>query len=275
MSHPAATHRNTNVRTIVVTGAGRGIGRATVTRLAAAGWTVVAVDRHRDRLETLENEHPSISSVLGDASEDGVLEAASARGERLGRLSGWVNGVGVNRRARLDEVSRADIDDMIRINLTSFLLGSQLAVRSFLQTGEPGRIVNLSSIHARASFPGCSVYDMCKGGVEALTRYICVEYGPLGIRCNAVAPGAVASESVDTFIEESTDPSRTRWESESLAPMGRMAQPEEIADAIEFLLSDRATMINGATLVVDGGSTARSYRYEPDFGATPVRVERT
>lgn len=254
-------------RSVVVTGAGRGIGRAICERLATDGWTIVGVSRSAAPLKELAVRIPRFVPLVGDVADDTVLATARHLAEDGGRLTGWVNNAAINTRTRLDVVTRAEIDRMIAVDLTAPLVGCQEAVRSFLDSGTPGSIVNVSSIHGRFGFPGCSVYDACKGGVEALTRYVCTEYGPVGIRCNAVAPGAVATESAEAYFEGFADPAEARREHEMLAPMGRSATSTEIADVVEFLLSDRSSAINGHTLAADLGTAARCYPYEmePDF----------
>lgn len=241
---------------VVITGAARGIGRATVNLFAESGWTVVGVDvdaPHVDDLAaTLENFVP----VVGDVSDPQTHRLARKEAERRGSLRVWVNNVAVVSLAPLHEVDDDDVDSQLRINLLSVMLGCREAVRSFIATPLRGSIVNLSSVHARCSFPSYGVYDACKGGVEALTRYMCVEYGHLGVRCNAVAPGAVrtgiATVSGAATMEEEA-------EAAALAPMRRISEPAEIAQAIYFLSSDEALSINGHVLAVDNGISARGH----------------
>jgi NAD(P)-dependent dehydrogenase (short-subunit alcohol dehydrogenase family) len=196
--------------------------------------------------------------------DDDVLVEARHTAEQMGRLGGWVNNAGINQRQRIDLVPPDVLRRVVDVDMIATFRGSQLAIQSFLASGTPGTIVNVSSVHGRFGFPSCPVYDMCKGGVEALTRYLAVEYGPLGIRANAVAPGAVRTAAVEAFIAGSADPARIRWESENLAPSGRMAEPTEVGAVIAFLMGSAASAISGQVVAVDGGSSARCYRYEPD-----------
>jgi NAD(P)-dependent dehydrogenase (short-subunit alcohol dehydrogenase family) len=248
----------------VVTAGGAGIGAATAAALTAAGWKVVAVDIDAKGLEELASGGSCAATVVGDVASDEVLVEARRTAEGLGRLAGWVNNAGINQRRRIDLVEPDVVRRIVDVDLMATFRGSQLAIQSFLDNGTAGSIVNVSSVHGRFAFPGCAVYDMCKGGVEALTRYLAVEYGPLGIRANAVAPGAVRTASVEAFIAGSPDPARTQWESENLAPLGRMAEPTEVGELIAFLMGPGASAISGQVIGVDGGSSARCYRYEPD-----------
>jgi NAD(P)-dependent dehydrogenase (short-subunit alcohol dehydrogenase family) len=132
----------------------------------------------------------------------------------------------------------------------------------------------VSSIHARAAFPGYALYDTCKGAVESLTRYVCVEYGHLGIRCNAVAPGAVLTPAAVRLSEATDDPDAAFAATRDLSPMHRISDPKEIADVVAFLLSPEAIAINGHVLAVDNGMAARAYGFAPapgiKFGADGV-----
>jgi NAD(P)-dependent dehydrogenase (short-subunit alcohol dehydrogenase family) len=268
-------------RVAVITAGAGGIGAATAAALTAAGWAVVAVDVDAAALQEMAANGSCAATVVGDVASDDVLVEARRTAEGLGPLAGWVNNAGINERRRIDLIEPDAVRRMVDVDLMATFRGSQLAIQSFLAHGTAGTIVNVSSVHGRFAFPGCAVYDMCKGGVEALTRYVAVEYGPLGIRANAVAPGAVRTASVERFIATSADPAQTRWESENLAPLGRMAEPTEVAELIEFLMGPGASAISGQVLGVDGGSSARCYRYEPDpdllarYGTTALSANST
>jgi NAD(P)-dependent dehydrogenase (short-subunit alcohol dehydrogenase family) len=249
-----------DVNTVVVTGAGSGIGLAIARQVVAEGRTVVAVDTDRDALDRLATDSTRVEPVVGDVRDPATLRRARQSAEGHGGLAGWINNAGIVRLAPLHEAEAGDIDAVLDINLKAVVLGCQVALQSFLEHGVAGVIVNISSVHGRFGFPGYGAYDAAKGGVEALTRYVCVEYGHLGIRCNAVAPGVV-----DTNIVPSTaaDLERERAAALALSPMRRMSQPAEIAEVVGFLLSDRATSINGQVLGVDNGMSARVAQFEP------------
>ncbi len=260
------------MRTVVITGAAKGIGRAVAQLLHDTGWAVIAVDTDGYGLETLEADQSRVEVVVGDVVDPDTLREARERAEALGTLTGWVNNAAILGLGPLHAVDSADIDKTLSVNLRAVLLGAQQAVQSFLASRTPGAIVNLSSIHARAAFPDYAVYDTCKGGVEALTRYLCVEYGHLGIRCNAVAPGAVMTNIVRSLLDDAEDPIQLLAELEALSPMKAMIAPEDIAEAVAFLLSDAARFVNGHVLAVDGGMAARSYAFpvNPGLGGSDL-----
>lgn len=249
---------------VVVTGGATGIGREIVEVLADEGRPVVAVDLDAGALDRLTGEVPGVAAVAGDVRDERVLRrAADAAGDGL---AAWVNNAAAVRLGALHEVDTAEIELMVGTNLVAPILGTRIALRAFLASGTAGSIVNISSIHARASFPGYALYDTGKGGLESLTRYVCVEYGHLGIRCNAVAPGAVLTPAARRLADASGDPDEAIAQSRRLAPMRRMSEPREIADAVAFLLSDKARAVNGHVLAVDNGMAARSNTFDPDPG---------
>lgn len=245
---------------VVITGAARGIGQATASLFAESGWVVVGVDVNAPRMHELAATLKGFIPVVGDVADAQAHRLAREGAERQGHLRAWVNNAAVVNLAPLHEVDDDDIDRQLRVNLLSVILGCREAVRSFIATSVKGSIVNVSSVHARCSFPSYGVYDACKGGVEALSRYMCVEYGHLGIRCNAVAPGAVRTGIATSSIGAT---STEEAEAAALAPMRRISEPAEVAQSIYFLTSDHALSINGHVLAVDNGISARGHGWAP------------
>jgi NAD(P)-dependent dehydrogenase (short-subunit alcohol dehydrogenase family) len=257
------TDDNQQQPVLVVTGAANGIGKATVARMAGAGWFVVGVDRDRAALEGALGGVDG-TAVAGDVRDIEVLHEARLVAERNGRLRAWVNNAAMVRLAPLHVMEPAVIDEMLDIDLRAVVFGVREALGSFLGHGVPGAIVNVSSVHARGGFPGYGPYDTAKGGIEALTRYVCVEYGHLGVRCNAVAPGAVSTQfDARARLEVPGHPTFVS-NAALLGPMLRTSQPPEIAEAIAFLIEGAPVSVNGHTLAVDNGMSARNYAFPPD-----------
>ena len=253
-------------RSVVVTGAGSGLGLAIAERLAADGWFVVGVERepgHADRFAERLGERGEL--VVGDAVDRGVLERAARAAERAGVLTGWVNNAAINIRGNLHEPIEEDVEAIFAVNLKAPFWGCSVAIRSFLAHDVPGRILNLSSIHASHAFPGFAAYDTTKGGINALTRYIAVEYGPVGIRANAIAPGAIETEMLAEAIRGAEDPEREEREMAALHPLERLGAPHEVAAAAAFLLSDESSFVSGQVLGVDGGASGRAFRFESEL----------
>ena len=251
-------------RVVVVTGASQGIGAAIATVLIAYGYAVVGVGRDSVKLKTLENAHTGFVAVVGDIRNSATLDEAVEAAEGLGSLVGWVNNAGVTFTEPLHGASDESIERVLDTNLLAVIRGSQRALSSFLRSATPGSIVNISSIHGQAAFPGWSVYDAAKGGMDALTRSICAEYGHLGIRCNAVAPGAVSTEILDRLVGDSADADEFLEEVRALSPMRLIVTPEQVGESVAWLISDSAGAINGQILAVDGGALSRCFGYPPD-----------
>lgn len=251
-------------RGVVITGAAHGIGRATANCLSARSYNVVGIDTDQTGLERLAAEVPGTRIVVGDVRDRATLLAAAQLASEHGRLSCWVNNAGIVRLAPLHRVVESDLDAVLGVNLLAVLLGCQIALQAFLADRVAGRIVNVSSIHARAAFPGYAAYDTAKGGIESLTRYVCVEYGHLGIWCNAVAPGVVDTSIVPGSADPDRDHAADLEAARELSPMRRVSTPEEIAEIIAFLLSDAATSINGQVIRADNGMSARAVQLPAD-----------
>ncbi len=232
----------------LVTGAGGGIGRATVTRLAAEGAAVVAGDL-KDYSAVADAVRAAGGRALG--VELDVTSSESARGAveaaivQFGGLHILVNNAGIDQRGQLEELSEADWDRLLAVNLKGPFLCSQAAVKHL----EGGAIVNIASLAGRSSSPlqGCH-YSASKAGLLGLTRHLARELGPRHIRVNAVCPGPVITD----MLTRSTS-------SEGIAalaaqvPVGRAGTPEDIASVIAFLASDDAGYVNGASLDANGG----------------------
>lgn len=232
----------------LVTGGTGGIGAAIARRLADSGRTVVAADLEAALADVDFGGRADLVLQPVDVSIAASVDAAVAAACRLGRLTSVVNCAGVLRETYAETM--ADVD--IELSLTVNLAGAMRVCRAAVPHLEDGAaIVNITSITAASgSAPGVSVYSATKAGLEGFTRATAVELGPRGIRVNAVAPGFVRAPMADA-MRAGGDERLVR-----LVPLRRIGEPQEIADAVEFLLSTRASYITGTVLVVDGGILA-------------------
>src|SRR4051794_24727312 len=220
-------------RSYVVTGGARGVGAAIAERLAADG-RVVVVD--------LDG-----GDVAGDAADDAGLERAGTLASDGAVLSGWGNNAAPFRDAALHDVASAQLVALIVANLAPAVAGARAAVRRFLADGTAGAIVNVSSHQAQRAVPGALPYATAKAAIEGLTRALAVDYGPRGIRTNAVALGSIVTERYDPALDEALA---------RVHPLGRPGTAAEVAEAVAHLLSPAASFINGAVVPVDGGRAA-------------------
>jgi NAD(P)-dependent dehydrogenase (short-subunit alcohol dehydrogenase family) len=243
-------------RVCVVTGASGGIGRGIVARLRTEGWAVVGFDLS----PPAEPDGDDLVSLVGDVAERASHQAALAAARDLGSLTGWVNCAGYNILGSVVDLDEAALRRGVDVDLLGVFHGCAVAVASFLaDEPEPraGSIVNISSVQASVGFPGFAAYAMCKGGIEALTRQVAAEYVGRQIRCNAVAPGLIASPMNDQLLADAVDPEGLRRGWDALTPIGRWGQPADVAAAVAYLLDpDQAGFVTGHVLEVNGGMLA-------------------
>ncbi len=234
----------------LVTGAGRGIGRACVEALAREGARVIAVARTASDLQLLEN---TCAGQLESWPMDITSEAFYTKIEQQSKLDILVNNAGTNHPQAFTEVDVVTLSTMITLNIEAAFRTAQSTVRVMRRQQSCGSIINMSSQMGHVGSPNRSVYCMTKHAIEGLTKALAVELAPFAIRVNAVAP---------TFVE--TPLTRPMFENREFRdfvldriPIGHIAQPEDIAEAVVFLASEKSNMITGDSLKIDGGWTAQ------------------
>jgi NAD(P)-dependent dehydrogenase (short-subunit alcohol dehydrogenase family) len=224
---------------------------------------VVGVDWNADALAaTAAALGARFHPVRGDVGEWATHEAAADAAEAAAPLTAWVNNAGIDIQGGAHETEPADVERGLRVLQLGTMYGTAIAVRRMLPARR-GAIANVSSIQGVAAFPRYFVYGAAKAAVNALARSVAVDYGPFGLRCNTVLPGTIETPMLDETMSPDLPREEALRREGELAPMGRIAQAEEIAEAVAWLLSDAASYVNGTSLTVDGGSTARCFAYPP------------
>jgi len=239
------------LRTALVTGAGRGIGAAIAQALDEAGHRVALVARTRTALDevaaTLSNDPVVIVADLG--THEGPPAAVAAALEAFGgRLDVLVNNAGMALRKPSDEVTATEIDELFAVNVRAALLTCSTALPTMVAAG-CGSIINISSISGRRGAPRRSVYAATKAALDGMTRSLAMEFGPSGIRVNAVAPGVVETAM---WAENLAKPGVADAVM-GVIPTRRLSRPEEVAAVVAFLASDAASAITGEVISADGG----------------------
>ena len=239
----------------IVTGGNSGIGKAIVLELAAQGAHVAidyvadpqATDALEQQIRGLGERAIGIDADVSNVADVQKLIAATVAA--YGRIDALVNNAGIETRTSVLDTTETQYDRVMSINLKSAFFATQLAAKQMIAQGAGGCVVNVSSIHEDWPMPENTAYCLSKGGMRMLTRTAAVELARHGIRVVGVAPGAVATPINRTTMQDPASMKRL----DGAIPLGRMAQPEEIARVVAFLASDRASYVTATTVVVDGG----------------------
>lgn len=245
-------------RSVLVTGAAKGIGRATALEFLAAGARVLAADIDADALKDLASAVPAgqVESVVGDVSRpDDARAMVAAAVTQFGGLDVLVANAGLIPLSGILETSPEDWDDVMAVDGRGMFLSCKYAIEQMSRVGR-GAIVCVSSISGMAGQRGQAAYGPAKFVATGLVMHLAVEWAAAGIRVNGVAPGTIRTDRVKALVNEPGGPEYLRA-IERLHPIGRLGEPAEVAKAIAFLASDEASFITGAVLPVDGGYLAQ------------------
>ncbi|WLS03378.1 SDR family NAD(P)-dependent oxidoreductase [Shinella oryzae] len=236
-------------KTAVITGAGGGIGQALARAFAAEGVRVVLLDRTEERTRELADELGNGAFVLScDLSKGDEIAAAAETVEAEGGADILVNNAGILRPGPLESVSEADWSAMLSVNLNGYLAAAQAFGRGMIARGS-GALVHVASIAGTHPQPASGAYSASKAAILMLSRQLAYEWGPKGIRSNTVSPGLVRTPLSEPFYRDAG----VKAKREAMVPLGRIAEPKDMADVALFLASPRASYVTGQDIVVDGG----------------------
>ena len=238
----------------LVTGAGKGIGRAIAIALMKGGADTYALSRTQSDLDSLEKEVPGIKTVFCDVSDWDLTKSIVQDIIKDGPIELLVNNAGVGTLEAVGTIKNEVAMETIKTNLLASMNISQEVVQGLKIAGKEGSIINMSSVAGLIAFPvvGACSYSASKGGMDAMTRVMAMELGPHKIRANSINPTTVWTDIAKRNFKGVSKLEKLL----SMTPMGRLAEVEDVVNATLFLLSDKAAMITGVSLPVDGGLTA-------------------
>lgn len=239
----------------LVTGSSQGIGQAIALRLAEEGADIVidyrshpeGAEETKAKVEATGRKGHVVKADLGIVSD--VHQMIESGIQHFGKLDILVNNAGIEKNASFWEITEADYDSVVNVNLKGVFFATQALVQHLMETQRPGKIINISSVHEELPFPHFTSYCASKGGVKMMMRNLAVELGPLGITINNVAPGAIETPINTQLLN---DPAKLEALTKNI-PLGRLGQPSDVAALVAFLASPDADYITGTTFFVDGG----------------------
>lgn len=251
-------------RVAVISGGAHGIGRAIASQFQREGACVFILDcdaiAGANTAKELSKENSNlpvkfVSVNLRNPAE--IRESVAAVGRFHSRVDILVNNAGVEIEKSLPQLSVADWDFILEVNLRGAFLLSQAVAPLFPESG--GAIVNISSIHATHAFPDSIPYACSKAGLSALTRNLALELAPRHVRVNSISPGYIDTRLWDEYLRNSRNPEKLAEQTTAFHPLARRGMPDDISEAVLFLISDTSTFITGTDLIVDGGLTLRAH----------------
>ena len=239
----------------IITGGSQGIGEACVRRFAQEGAQVVIADVADARGQALAAELGAlyVHCDVGDKAQVDALVAEVLRAH--GRIDVLVNNAGIFKAADFLDVTEADFDAVLRVNLKGAFLVGQAVARAMAQAGR-GSIVNMSSVNGVMAIPTIASYNVSKGGINQLTRAMALALADKGVRVNAVGPGTIATELAAAAVLTSDEAKNKIM---MRTPLKRLGEPSEVADVVAFLASDASSYVTGEIIMIDGGRMALNY----------------
>ena len=239
----------------LVTGSSQGLGQAIAIRLAEEGADIIidyrshpeGAEETKAKVEAAGRKGLVVKADLGVVSDINRMIADGI--QHFGKLDILVNNAGLEKNADFWDITEADYDNVLNVNLKGVFFATQAIVKHFRETQRQGKIINISSVHEELPFPHFTTYCASKGGVKMMMRNLAIELGPLGITINNVAPGAINTPINTSLIE---DKAKLNAVLQNI-PLGRLGEPSDIASMVAFLASPDANYITGATFFVDGG----------------------
>ncbi len=261
MTKPIAPHFHLEDKVIVITGAAQGIGAACAERFARDGATVALWDVNDTAAnalaQTLSQRGKPAAAFHCDVSRKADVDAAlAATLAAFGHIDALINNAGIFKAANFLDITEADWDAVLGVNLKGAFLVAQAVAREMVRAGKGGAIVHMSSVNSVMAIPNIASYNVSKGGINQLTRVMAIGLAEHGIRVNAVGPGTISTELARQAVLGS-DAARARIMSRT--PLQRLGEPSEVADVCAFLISSASSYMTGEIVYIDGGRMALNY----------------